>query len=164
MGERLRKLTIEAFRGVPARWEIAWPSGESMVIWGPNGTGKSTVADALEWYYGGRIDFLAHEGRERALRNQAADRALPMRVAIETDGGSGGARSAPATSSAGPWANAGSPTSSSCEGGRYRISSRSRRRTSSERLPSSSECRRSIVYASTSRRYGISSTTHGQNA
>jgi energy-coupling factor transporter ATP-binding protein EcfA2 len=103
MGERLRRLTIEAFRGVPARWEIAWPRGESMVIWGPNGSGKSTVADALEWFYGGRIDFLAREGRERALRNQAAARTVPTRVTVETDGHTGGTREGPTPASSGPW-------------------------------------------------------------
>jgi DNA repair exonuclease SbcCD ATPase subunit len=44
-----------------------------MMIYGKNGSGKSSIVDAWEWLYSGRIDHLAHEGaKERAFPHKEA--------------------------------------------------------------------------------------------
>ena len=101
MGERLRRVAVEAFRGVPEKWDVGFPGGRSLVVWGDNGAGKSTIADALEWYFTGRIDFLGHEGRERAIRHVGASTARRTSVTIETDGDLGGQQVLERVSS--PW-------------------------------------------------------------
>ncbi len=101
MGERLRRLVAEAFRAEPESWEIEWPGGASMVVRGDNGTGKSTIADAIEWYFSGRIEFLAREGRERSLRHIGAATARRTAVAVETNGSLGGRQVLP--SAGAPW-------------------------------------------------------------
>ena len=47
---------------------VDFGKGESIVVYGDNGTGKSTIADALEWYFTGQIELLSHEGRQHAVR------------------------------------------------------------------------------------------------
>ena len=49
MTERLQRLVMRAFRGIPGEMTVDFGKGDSMVIYGDNGTGKSTIADALEW-------------------------------------------------------------------------------------------------------------------
>jgi energy-coupling factor transporter ATP-binding protein EcfA2 len=100
VGERLTRLAVSAFRGVPDRWELEFPDGNSMVVLGDNGTGKSTIADALDWYFRGRIEFLAKEGRDRALRHVGASKAVPTLVEVSTTGSLGGQQRMPTS---GPW-------------------------------------------------------------
>jgi RecF/RecN/SMC N terminal domain len=101
MGERITGLAVSAFRGVRDTWEVDFPGGRSMVVLGDNGTGKSTVADALEWYFRGRIEFLAREGREKAIRHVGANGATQTQVKVATNGHLGGSQRAPA--GGGPW-------------------------------------------------------------
>ena len=54
MTERLQRLVMHAFRGVPGEMTVDFGKGESIVVYGDNGTGKSTIADALEWHFTGR--------------------------------------------------------------------------------------------------------------
>ena len=63
MSERLHRLAMKAFRGVPGELVVDFGEGQSMAVFGDNGTGKSTIADALEWYFTGQIELLTHEGR-----------------------------------------------------------------------------------------------------
>lgn len=90
MGERLLRIRANAFRGVPDRLDVALTGGRSLIVLGENGTGKSTIADALEWYFTGKIAYLNHEGRAEALRNLAASANIETSVEIETDGGLSG--------------------------------------------------------------------------
>ncbi len=57
MTERLQRLVMHAFRGVPGDMTVDFGKGESIVVYGDNGTGKSTIADALEWYFTGEIEL-----------------------------------------------------------------------------------------------------------
>lgn len=82
MRARLRSLRVRSFRGVPTELEIdLGPRGSSLVVLGDNGTGKSTIADALEYYFTGRIDFLAREGR--SIFHHIASSAEEMSVDLE---------------------------------------------------------------------------------
>jgi energy-coupling factor transporter ATP-binding protein EcfA2 len=49
--------------------EVDFGEGRSLAVYGDNGTGKSTIADALEWFFTGGIELLSHEGRQHAIRN-----------------------------------------------------------------------------------------------
>ncbi len=90
MIERVTRVSMTAFRGVPEEMTIELPDGRSLVGFGDNGTGKSTIADALEWYFTGRIELLRHEGRQQALRNLAASPQTLTSVVVETTGELGG--------------------------------------------------------------------------
>ena len=73
MNEKLQRLVMHAFRGVPGEMTIDFGDGDSTVVYGDNGTGKSTIADALEWYFNGEIELLSHEGRQHAVRYVGGD-------------------------------------------------------------------------------------------
>ena len=66
MTEKVQRLVMHAFRGVPGEMAIDFGKGESIVVYGDNGTGKSTIADALEWYFTGGIELLSHAARQLA--------------------------------------------------------------------------------------------------
>ena len=74
MTERVQRLVMRAFRGIPGEMTVDFGKGDSMVIYGDNGTGKSTIADALEWYFTGGIELLSHEGRQHAVSYVGGER------------------------------------------------------------------------------------------
>jgi recombinational DNA repair ATPase RecF/rubrerythrin len=90
VGERVTRVHMRAFRGVPRELTVDLPNGVSAVVLGENATGKSTLADALEWYLTGGIDFLRHEGREGAVRHVGAGDGVATSVEVETTGQLGG--------------------------------------------------------------------------
>ena len=90
MGERITKIDLQAFRAVPGTFAMELPDGRSCVVLGDNGTGKSSIADAIEWYFEGQIEFLRKEGRGNAIRHSGAAEDLDTTVAIRTDGSLGG--------------------------------------------------------------------------
>ena len=90
MTERLQRLVMHAFRGVPTEMTVDFGKGESTVVYGENGTGKSTIADALEWYFRGEIELLSHEGRQHAVRHVGGDGDGVTSVEVLTSGMLGG--------------------------------------------------------------------------
>src|SRR5512133_835447 len=88
--ERLHRVVMHAFRGVPSEMTVDFGKGESTVIYGENGTGKSTIADALEWYFRGEIELLSHEGRQHAVRYVGGDNDGSTSVEVLTSGALGG--------------------------------------------------------------------------
>lgn len=90
MGERITKIDMQAFRAVPRTFTMELPNGRSCVVLGDNGTGKSSIADAIEWYFEGQIEFLRKEGRGDAIRHSGAAKDLETKAAIRTDGSLGG--------------------------------------------------------------------------
>ena len=72
---RLRRLTIEGFKGVPGKFELEL-GGKSLLLLGENGHGKSTIVDALEFWSTGDVRAYHRDGyRLDALVNVNADRA-----------------------------------------------------------------------------------------
>ena len=90
MTERLQRLVMHAFRGVPTEMTVDFGNGDSTVVYGENGTGKSTIADALEWYFKGEIELLSHEGRQHAVRYVGGDGDGATSVEVLTSGMLGG--------------------------------------------------------------------------
>jgi energy-coupling factor transporter ATP-binding protein EcfA2 len=81
---------MRAFRGIPGEMTVDFGKGDSMVIYGDNGTGKSTIADALEWYFTGGIELLSHEGRQHAVSYVGGERGEVTSVEVFTNGTLGG--------------------------------------------------------------------------
>lgn len=70
--EKIKSLTINGFRGV--KDPLVLTLGEkSALFYGENGTGKSTIADAVEWFFYDRIKHLRSSEIDKhdALRNIA---------------------------------------------------------------------------------------------
>ena len=57
MTEKVQRLDMRSFRGIPGEMDGGFGKGESIAIYGDNGTGKSTIADALEWFFTGGIEL-----------------------------------------------------------------------------------------------------------
>ena len=90
MPERITRIALQAFRGIPETFTLDLPGGNSCVVLGDNGTGKSSIADAVEWYFRGGVELLAKEGRADAIRHSGAALGLETKVHIATDGSLGG--------------------------------------------------------------------------
>jgi energy-coupling factor transporter ATP-binding protein EcfA2 len=88
--ERVHRLVMHAFRGIPGEMTVDFGKGQSVVVYGDNGTGKSTIADALEWYFLGEIDFLSHEGRQHAVRHVGSESDGVTSIEVLTNGTLGG--------------------------------------------------------------------------
>ncbi len=67
----LRKIKLEGFRGARLPVEMDFTNRHaSIAIYGDNGGGKSTITDALEWFYFDKIEHLWREDcKEECLRN-----------------------------------------------------------------------------------------------
>jgi energy-coupling factor transporter ATP-binding protein EcfA2 len=88
--EKVQRLVMHAFRGVPGEMTVDFGKGDSIVVYGDNGTGKSTIADALEWYFTGAIELLSHEGRQHAVRHVGGENNGGTSVEVVTNGTLGG--------------------------------------------------------------------------
>lgn len=76
----IEMLTISGFRGILTPLKLSFERNRrvaSMVIYGRNGTGKSSITDAWEWLHAGKIQRLAREG--------AGERSYPHREAGDGD-------------------------------------------------------------------------------
>ena len=61
----IKEFRISGFRGVRGVFPLSFVKGNSirsMVIYGRNGTGKSSITDAWEWFHTERIVHLSREG------------------------------------------------------------------------------------------------------
>ena len=92
MTEKLQRLVMRAFRGVPAEMTVDFGKGNSIVVYGDNGTGKSTIADALEWYFTGDIELF-----------RTKDASTPCAMSAATAMTSHRSRSSPTVRLAGRW-------------------------------------------------------------
>ncbi len=72
----IRQITIGGFRGILCPLPLQFVKGKtprSMVIYGRNGTGKSSITDAWEWFHTQKIEHLAREGaRESSFPHRNA--------------------------------------------------------------------------------------------
>lgn len=92
MGDRITQITLRCFRGVPDELSIALEGGKSLMVLGDNGTGKSSIADGVEYFFTGRIEELAREGRG-TLHHVGSPDNQKTEVAVATDGSLGGTTS-----------------------------------------------------------------------
>ena len=70
MTTKIKSITIEGIRGI--RDSISLPLNEkSILLYGDNGTGKSSISDAIEWFYTDKVAHLSGSeiDLKHALRN-----------------------------------------------------------------------------------------------
>ena len=67
---KIKSINITGIRGVKDKLPLHLDK-KSVLIFGENGTGKSSITDALEWYYKDKVEHLssAEVGTKNALRN-----------------------------------------------------------------------------------------------
>jgi len=70
---KIKSLSIKGFRGIKEELPLILNS-KSALLFGDNGAGKSSIADAIEWFYKDSVDHLSNEEIDRkggltALRN-----------------------------------------------------------------------------------------------
>jgi len=69
---KINSLTLKGIRGVKNTLPLDM-NKKSLLIFGENGTGKSSISDALEWFYTGSIEHISSEEIEKrgkgAIRN-----------------------------------------------------------------------------------------------
>jgi chromosome segregation ATPase len=66
MPTKIKKIIITGLRGVKHRIELPL-SEKSILLYGDNGTGKSSISDSLEWFFNDKVAHLA--GSEIELKD-----------------------------------------------------------------------------------------------
>lgn len=82
---KIRKIEVGGFRG--ARFPLSIDFGKtnvSMTVFGENAAGKSSITDAVEWFFNDRVEHLWKEDcKEGALRNVSIPDSQNATVSIE---------------------------------------------------------------------------------
>jgi len=70
---KIKDIQISGIRGIRKNLDITLDSSKSILIYGDNESGKSSITDAIEWFYSDRVEHLSSEeiGRKgiNALRS-----------------------------------------------------------------------------------------------
>lgn len=84
MKTKIKQLSIQGLRGIqnPLTFNL---SGQSILIYGENGTGKSSISDSLEWFLKDEVKHLSGEeiDLKEAMRNSNLNQEDESSVAIE---------------------------------------------------------------------------------
>lgn len=69
---KIKTISLSGLRGVKGKLELPL-NKKSALFYGDNGSGKSSIVDAFEWFYFDRVDHLSNEEIGRnildAMRN-----------------------------------------------------------------------------------------------
>lgn len=70
MSVKINKIEIDGIRGIQSKLELPL-NGKSIVLYGDNGAGKSSISDSLEWFYTNKVSHLSSNeiDLKDALRN-----------------------------------------------------------------------------------------------
>jgi len=81
---KIKKITITGLRGVQETLELPL-SEKSILLYGDNGTGKSSISDSLEWFFNDEVRHLAGSeiDLKEALRNSTIPETAISSIAIE---------------------------------------------------------------------------------
>lgn len=77
---RINELKINAFRGIPKELELKL-KGKSLLLLGENGTGKSSVIDAIEFFFTSQISHLKKRG-PLALKDHGPNAKNPEKASV----------------------------------------------------------------------------------
>lgn len=85
--KKIKKIEVVGFRGARYPLSLNLTSGcKSIAIFGENASGKSTITDALEWFFYDKVEHLWIEGcKKEALRNLNLNAGEHASVVIEID-------------------------------------------------------------------------------
>lgn len=83
---RIRTLRIRGFRGFRSQQTIdLTSSSKSFALFGKNGSGKSSIADAVEWFFTSAVEHLwAEDCRSAALRNIHEVQDAEVEISLQT--------------------------------------------------------------------------------
>lgn len=90
---KIKKLYIEAFRGIPKSVELDFSNRNgdavSTIIYGDNGTGKSSIVDAIEFNLQARIerDSKIKNSRRPSAISKCYTLSIPAKTKVELDNG-----------------------------------------------------------------------------
>jgi len=82
----IERIIVSGFRGILSPLGLDFVQGTkclSMILYGANGTGKSSITDAWEWLTTGKIQHLAREGAEEGAYPHKAAKAGASYVEIQ---------------------------------------------------------------------------------
>lgn len=70
MSVKINKIEIDGIRGIQSKLELPL-NGKSIVLYGDNGTGKSSISDSVEWFFTNKVSHLSSNeiDLKDALRN-----------------------------------------------------------------------------------------------
>lgn len=84
---KIKNIDINGLRGIKKKLQIDLAPTKSLLIFGDSGSGKSSITDALEWFYFDKIEHLSIEeiGRKgiEALRNLFLSHTVPAYIALQ---------------------------------------------------------------------------------
>lgn len=58
---KVKKFSLNGFRGVRKSLEVNLEPSKSLLLYGDNGSGKSSISDGFEWFYKDKVDHLSKE-------------------------------------------------------------------------------------------------------
>ncbi|TMM55824.1 DUF2813 domain-containing protein [Maribacter algarum] len=81
---KLKQIEIKGLRGIKESFPLDL-NGKSIVIYGDNGTGKSSISDAIEWFYTNKVAHLASNeiDLKEALRNASVEEGFVSEAAMK---------------------------------------------------------------------------------
>lgn len=83
MSTKINNISIKGIRGAKNAFNLPL-GGKSALIYGDNGTGKSSISDSLEWFFTDKVEHLA--GAEidlkEAMRNSKVDNSFVSEVSL----------------------------------------------------------------------------------
>ncbi len=56
---RIKYIEIKGLRGIKQSLNFILDSTQSILLYGDNGSGKSSITDAIEWFYYDRVEHLS---------------------------------------------------------------------------------------------------------
>ena len=81
----IEKIKIKGFRGVRDELELTLPNSKSLLLYGDNGSGKSSILDAIEWFLTDSVSHLKGEEIEtygKRLGNPILDRSFKALIRV----------------------------------------------------------------------------------
>lgn len=84
MSTKINKISLKGIRGVQETMELSL-SQKSILLYGENGSGKSSISDALEWFLNDRVNHLSglEIDLKEALRNSLIPESAVSSVTID---------------------------------------------------------------------------------
>ena len=80
---KLKQINISGLRGVKELFHLEL-NEKSILLYGDNGTGKSSISDTIEWYYTDNVSHLSISeiDLKEALRNSYLESTQPSSISI----------------------------------------------------------------------------------
>ncbi len=75
---KIKDIEISGIRGIRKNLNIPLDSSKSILIYGDNGSGKSSITDAIEWFYKDKIEHLSGEEISRSKKGIEALRNISL--------------------------------------------------------------------------------------